>query len=71
MLDMVDNWITTSQAADLSGYHPIYLLELLKSGKVRGQKFGPIWQVDRASLLAYIKSAEKSGDKRRGGKKRS
>jgi excisionase family DNA binding protein len=68
---MSDDWITTQKAAELSGYHPIYLLELLKSGKVKARKFGTIWQVDRASLLAYVKSAEKSSDKRRGAKKHS
>jgi len=64
-------WITTKEAADLSGYHPIYLLDLLRNGKVRGRKFGPIWQVDRTSLLAYVSSAAKSTDKRRGAKKHS
>jgi len=64
------DWITTAEAARLSGYNPIYLRGLIRDGKVKAHKFGIVWQVDRASLLAYIRAAEKSGDKRRGAKKR-
>ena len=66
---MAETWITTEQAAELSGYHVIYLLDLLRSGKVKGRKFGPIWQVSRASLLEYVNEAKKSEDKRRGPKR--
>ncbi len=61
-------WITTQEAARVSGYHPDHLRELIREGKIKAQKFGIVWQVDRASLLAYIRNAEKSEDKRRGAK---
>lgn len=61
-------WITTREAAKLSGYHPVYLRELIRDGRIRGQKFGIVWQVNRQSLLAYLQEAEKSTDKRRGPK---
>lgn len=61
-------WITTREAAKLSGYHPVYLRELIRDGRIRGQKFGIVWQVNRQSLLAYLQDAEKSTDKRRGPK---
>lgn len=63
------DWITTSEAADLSGYHPERIRELIRDGKVAARKFGPIWQVDRTSLLAYIKAAEQVEDKRWGPKR--
>ena len=68
---MAENWITTQQAAELSGYHPVHLRRLIQAGHVKARKFGIVWQVDRASLLAYMREAEKSTDKRRGAKKRS
>jgi excisionase family DNA binding protein len=69
---MAETWITTKQAAELSGYHPVHLLRLVRAGSIKARKFGIVWQVDRASLQAYIRAAEKSGDRRRGGgKKRS
>ena len=63
------DWITTAGAARLSGYNAAYLRELIRTGKVKAQKWGRDWQVSRASLLAYMRAAEKSADKRRGAKK--
>jgi hypothetical protein len=57
-------WISVSDAAHVSGYHPEHLRKLLKAGKINGRKFATIWQVDTGSLLAYIHQVEKSGAKR-------
>ncbi len=65
---MATDWITTTQAAELSGYHPERIRELVREGQIEAQKFGTLWQISRASLLTYLKAAEKSGDKRRGPK---
>jgi excisionase family DNA binding protein len=65
---MAEEWLTTAEAAELSGYHKIHLRRLLRAGKVKGKKFGPTWQVSRQSLLDYIEAAERSKDKRRGPK---
>ena len=64
--NMSDEWITTTQAAQLTGYHPEYLRELIRTRKIQGKKFGTIWQVNRVSLLAYSQSAEKRKDQRHG-----
>jgi hypothetical protein len=50
----------------LTGYNAEYLRRLIRQGKVVARKFGSVWQVDRASLLAYHKAAGASDDKRRG-----
>ena len=63
-----DNWITTQQAAELSGYHPEHIRRLIREGQVKARKFGIVWQVDRTDLLAYVQAAEQSDDKRRGAK---
>ena len=60
-------WITTADAVKLSGYHVERVRELLREGKVKGQKFGTIWQVEKRSLLLYVQEIESIG-KRRGPK---
>ena len=63
---MINNtdWITTSQACELSGFHPDSLRKLLRSGRINGRKWGFAWMVDRGSLLAYLEQVAKLGDRR-------
>ena len=63
---MTEAWITTEEAVELSGYHIVHLRRLLRSGAINGRKFGPVWQVSKSSLLAYLQTASDSSDKRRG-----
>ena len=65
---MTDDWITTREAVELSGYHPDHLRRLIRSNEITGRKFGIVWQVSRQSLLGYLQSAQDSQDKRRGPK---
>lgn len=58
------DWITTSDAAEISGYHPDHIRRVIRSGMIEAQKFGFVWQVSRKSLLAYLEKMEKRGDKR-------
>lgn len=59
-----EEWLTTFQAADLSGYHSNYIRKLLREGKVQGRKWGLSWQVNRISLLTFLEKAESLGAKR-------
>ena len=61
---MTDQWITTTEAAQISGYHPERIRELLRENHVKGRKFGTVWQVDRQSLEEYIHMMELKGIKR-------
>ncbi len=58
------DWITTSEAAELTGYERDHIRRLAANGAIKGQKFGRDWQVDRTSLLAYVKKVERLGEKR-------
>ena len=62
------DWITTHQAAELSGYNAEYIRDLIRKGKIRSQKWGRDWQISRASLIDYMRAADKSPDRRRGAK---
>ncbi len=63
----MEDWITIYQAAELSGYNPDYIRQLIRAEKVLGRKWGLSWQVNRQSLEDYFKKAAKLG-KRRGPK---
>ena len=61
---MAEDWITTTEAAELIGYHPNYIPRLIKSGKIQARRFGNAWQVNRASLLSYSRKITQIGKKR-------
>jgi lysylphosphatidylglycerol synthetase-like protein (DUF2156 family) len=63
-----DDWITTQEAAELSGYHVNYLRRLIKRGDIEGRKVSIVVADNRQSLLDYMAQAEQSDDKRRGPK---
>jgi excisionase family DNA binding protein len=65
---MVEDWITTREAAEISGYHPDHLRRLIRAGEVEARKFGNVWQVSKQSLMTYLEAANQSNDKRRGPK---
>ena len=63
-----DEWLTIQQASKVSGYHAEYLRIIVRAGKVVAHKFGPVWAISKKSLLSYLKTAEKSEDRRHGPK---
>jgi hypothetical protein len=63
---MAEDWITTMEAVDISGYHPEYIRRLTRKGVVKAHKFGTVWQVSRVSLLTYLRKADSSEDQRKG-----
>jgi excisionase family DNA binding protein len=60
----MEDWLTTFEAAALSGYNPDYIRQLIRSKKVQGRKWGLAWQVSRQSLENYMATAEKTGERR-------
>ena len=63
---MAEEWLTTAEAAELSGYHPERIRELVRNGKVKGLKFATVWQIDRISLTEYLEAARDQDDQRWG-----
>lgn len=60
----MEDWLTSFEAANLSGYNPDYIRQLIRSQKITARKWGLSWQVSRQSLEAYLATAEKSGERR-------
>jgi excisionase family DNA binding protein len=42
--------LTVGQAAKELGYHPKHLYRLLRDGRLHGQRFGPVWMIDRSEV---------------------
>jgi hypothetical protein len=60
----MEEWLTSYDAAHLSGYNPDYIRQLIRSRKVLGRKWGQAWQVNRRSLQEYMAKSEKQGERR-------
>jgi excisionase family DNA binding protein len=64
-------WMTVSEAAEISGYNAEYLRRLIRNEIIDFRMFGFMYQVNRKSLLKYLKEAEKKSDKRYSPKRKS
>jgi excisionase family DNA binding protein len=60
----LDEWITTTEAAQLSGYSAVHIRRLIRSGEVDANRWGRDWQVSSGSLLNYLEKIEAKGEKR-------
>ncbi|OQY99605.1 MAG: hypothetical protein B6D41_00850 [Chloroflexi bacterium UTCFX4] len=62
-------WLSVKEAAELAGYHIQHIRLLIRKGEIKAKKIVIVWQVNRASLMAYLKRTEDLGN-RRGPKRR-
>lgn len=60
------DYITTDEAADISGYHVNYIRRLMRAHKIKGRKAGVVWLIERDSLQAYLAKADTLGNRRFG-----
>jgi excisionase family DNA binding protein len=60
----MEEWLTTYEAARIANYDPDYIRKLVRAGKIKARKWGQSWQVQRDSLLEYLKKSEMLGDRR-------
>lgn len=62
-------WLSVKEAAEIAGYTVFHVRRLIREGEIEARKIVIVWQVDRASLMAYLRRTEELGDRR--GPKRS
>jgi hypothetical protein len=60
----MEDWLTTYEAVQISGYELDYIRKLVRAQKITGRKWGQSWQVSRKSLQEFVKNREKQGEKR-------
>ncbi len=61
-------WLSLRQAAEISGYHPDYLRDMIRQGEIKGRNLVFFWQVERSSLEAFSKQTHSHRDRRWGPK---
>jgi excisionase family DNA binding protein len=61
---MADEWMTVSEASEISGYHAEHIRRLIRSDELKARKVVIVWLVNKPSLLAYLKRQEVRGEKR-------
>ena len=54
-------WITTKEAAELTGYTDAYLRQLIGRGRLRAKKRGRDWFLSKADVLAYAEEMKRLG----------
>jgi len=54
-------WITTNEAAELTGYAAGYLRQLIAKGRLKAKKRGRDWFLDKAEVLAYAEAMRELG----------
>jgi len=59
-------YLSIRSTAEISGYNQQYLRRLSRNRVFQSRKIGQIWLIDKKSFLDYLKSANKSKDKRFG-----
>ena len=60
----MDDWITTVEAAELSGYHIDHIRRLIRGGKIIARKWIRDWQVSRSSVIVYLEEVNQQGGRR-------
>ena len=60
----MEEWLTTFEAARISGYELDYIRKLIRAGKITGRKWGQSWQVNSKSLQQFLNQMETQGKKR-------
>jgi len=54
-------WITTKEAAELTGYTPRYFRKAANRGLVEAAKWGRDWFLKREGVLSYAEEMKKLG----------
>ena len=60
----LEDWLSTKQAAKLSGYHSEHIRRLIRAGDIDARKWGNAWMISLESLLQYIDQVGSQGQKR-------
>ena len=52
---MPEDWLKTTEAAEISGYHPNHIRRLIRAGEIMARKWGAALMIDRQSLVEYLR----------------
>lgn len=55
-------WITTKEAAELTGYSIQYVRRLVRQERVKARKWANTWMIDKDALFSYKEKMDGLGD---------
>jgi excisionase family DNA binding protein len=58
----LQDWITTGEAAELTGYTQAYVRQLILKGRLKAHKLGRDWFLKRSDVEEYAEQMETLGD---------
>lgn len=61
MSDELSEWITTKEAAELTGYTTSYIRKAIYRDRLKGKKLGRDWVLRKDEVLAYAEKMKKLG----------
>jgi len=61
MPDFPNEWITTQEAAELTGYTTALIRYLARNKHIKAQKFGRDWMIKRGSVQVYAEEMRRLG----------
>ena len=61
---MPEEWLKTTEAAEISGYHPNHIRRLIRAGEIVARKWGSALIINRQSLMDYLQKVEAQGGRR-------
>lgn len=64
-------WLTTEEAAEILDYHVESVRRMLRKGKFKAKKFGPIWMIDSGSVHKFKAKVKFEGMAKRDPRRRS
>lgn len=59
----MDNWMSSKEAADYTGYTPRHVCHLLANGLLEGRKLGRDWFTTKEALDKYLATNPRPGPK--------
>ena len=59
----MEGWITTTEAAKISGFHVEHIRRLIRKDIITARKWGREWMVSQESLVSYLNEERKPGPK--------
>ena len=57
----MSEWISVKEAAEYTGYTPAHVRYLLRSGTLKGQRFGRDWFTTKKELNEYLATNPRPG----------
>jgi len=55
------DWITTKEAAELTGYSSVTFRQFAREGRIKARKWGRDWFLHKESVLNYVNEMENLG----------